>query len=159
MQPSGPQSPPFQFGISSLLLITTLVAVVMSVSVMVPGIGIALAVLATPALARTYVLSRRSRADGKPASAGEKVALFMMCLGIATLIALATGAAFFAACFVSFSGASAVSRKCPQPRYGPYDWLHSGGHRRPRRLDCPHGLLVQATTGENRIIPQSSRMA
>ena len=46
--PSEP-SPPFQFGLSSLLLITTLAAVVMSVSVMVPGIGIALAVISTPA--------------------------------------------------------------------------------------------------------------
>ena len=52
---------PFQFGLSSLLLITTLVAVIMSVSVMVPGIGILLAIISVPALVRTYVLVRRKR--------------------------------------------------------------------------------------------------
>lgn len=103
------QSPPFQFGLSSLLLITTLAAVVMSVSVMVPGVGIALAVLATPALIRTYVLVRRSRAGDKPATMNEKVLLFMACLAIATLIAMATGAAFFAACFLGFWGGSAAA--------------------------------------------------
>ena len=96
------QAPPFQFGLSSLLLITTLGAVIMSVGVMVPGIGILLAVISTPALIRTYVLVRRSRADGKPASTQEKFVLFVTCLGIAALIAVATGVAFFVTCFVGF---------------------------------------------------------
>ena len=104
-----PPSPPFQFGISSMLLITTLAAVVLSVTVMVPGIGIALAVVATPALVRTYMLTRRRRDSDKPVATGEKIVLFMMCLGIATLVALATGAAFFVTCFVSFWGVSAAN--------------------------------------------------
>lgn len=106
-RPAKPPPPRFQFGLSSLFLITTLAAVVMSISVMLPGIGIWLAIIATPALVRTYVLVRRSRADGKPASTEEKVVLFMACLGIAALIALATGAAFFVACFVGFWGGAA----------------------------------------------------
>ena len=100
--PPRPQAPPFQFGLSSLLLITTLAAVIMSVGVMVPGIGIALAVISTPALIRTYVLVRRSRADGKPASTQEKFVFFVTCLGIAALIALVTGVAFFVTCLVGF---------------------------------------------------------
>ena len=58
--------PPFQFGLSSLLLITTLAAVVMSVGVMVPGVGIALAIVATPALIRTYILTRRAARMASP---------------------------------------------------------------------------------------------
>jgi len=104
--PSQP-SPPFQFGLSSLLLITTLAAVVMSVSVMVPGIGIVLAIIATPALIRTYVLVQRSREDGKLASVQEKTLLFLACLGISALIALATGAAFFVTCLVGVFAGSA----------------------------------------------------
>jgi hypothetical protein len=107
------QSPPFQFGLSSLLLITTLAAVVMSVSVMLPGLGIALAVISVPALVRTYVLVRGSRADGKPASAQEKVVLFLTCLGIAAIIAIVTGAAFFVTCLVGFIGTSAASGGVP----------------------------------------------
>jgi hypothetical protein len=90
-----------------MLLITTLAAVVMSVSVMAPGIGIALAVVATPALVRTYMLTRHRRDSDKPVAAGEKIVLFMMCLGIATLIALAAGAAFFVTCFFGFGVTSA----------------------------------------------------
>ena len=104
-----PQAPPFQFGLSSLLLITTLAAVIMSVSVMVPGVGILLAILATPALIRTYVLVRRSRADGKPAPTQEKFVLFITCLGISALIALGTGAAFFVTCLVGLAGGAAAS--------------------------------------------------
>ncbi len=106
---SAPPSPPFQFGLSSLLLITTLAAVVMSVSVMVPGLGIALAVISAPALIRTYVVVRNSREEGGVASIQEKIVLFLVCLCVSGLIALATGAAFFVTCFVGFWGSSAVA--------------------------------------------------
>jgi hypothetical protein len=94
---------PFQFGLSSLLLITTLVAVIMSVSVMVPGIGIFLAIVSVPALVRTYILIRRQRDEGKSASNRDKAVLFLLCLGIAALIALAVGVAFFMTCLGGFA--------------------------------------------------------
>ena len=99
---------PFQFGIASLLLITALVAVIMSVSVMVPGIGIALAMASVPALLRTYVLVRRKRENGEPVTNQDKAVLFVACLGVAVLIAIATGAAFFVPCFVSAIACSAI---------------------------------------------------
>jgi hypothetical protein len=102
-------SAPFQFGLSSMLLITTLVAVIMSVSVMVPGIGISLAIVSVPALVRTYVLVRRRREAGMPATSHDKAVLFVMCLGIAVLISIATGAAFFASCFAGFIVVSSAS--------------------------------------------------
>ncbi len=93
-----------------MLLITTLVAVIMSVGVMVPGIGIALAMASVPALLRTYVLVRRRREAGMPVTNQDKAVLFVLCLGIAVLIAIATGAAFFVPCFVSaFAGAATNS--------------------------------------------------
>jgi hypothetical protein len=93
---------PFQFGLSTMLLITTLVAVILSVSLMVPGVGICLAIVSVPALVRTYILVRRKREVGKSASNQEKALLFLACACIALLIALATGAAFFVPCFVGF---------------------------------------------------------
>jgi hypothetical protein len=103
------ESHPFQFGISSLLLITTLVAVVMSVSVMVPGIGICFAIVSVPALLRTYILVRRRRDANESATNSDKVVLFLLCLGIATLIGVAAGAAFYVTCLVGFLGGSAAA--------------------------------------------------
>jgi hypothetical protein len=99
----------FQFGLSSMLLITTLVAVIMSVSLMVPGIGIALAMASVPALLRTYVLVRRKRESGDRVTNHDKALLFVLCLGIALTIAIATGAAFFVPCFVSTLAGAAIS--------------------------------------------------
>jgi hypothetical protein len=101
-------SAPFQFGLSSMLLITTLVAVIMSVSVMVPGIGIALAVVSVPALLRTYVLIRRKREKGETVTNQDKAVLFVLCLGIAVTIAIATGAAFLVPCLVSTFAGGAI---------------------------------------------------
>ena len=101
---------PFQFGLSSMLLITTLVAVIMSVSVMVPGIGIALAIVSVPALLRTYVLVRRKRENGETVTNQDKALLFVLCLGIALLIAIAAGAAFFVPCLAGAFSCNAVSK-------------------------------------------------
>ena len=68
-------SPPFQFQLSSLLLVMTLFAVVMSASVTLPWAGIGLAVLAVPALTRTYVEMRRLPEDSDPVSLAEKALL------------------------------------------------------------------------------------
>ncbi len=90
---------PFQFGLSSLLLITTLVAVILSISVMVPGIGICLAIVSVPALVRTYVVvrgQRATRAKWCPIRTRRCFSWRASCT--ATLIAVATAAAFFVTC-------------------------------------------------------------
>jgi hypothetical protein len=88
----------FQFSLASLMLIVTLTAVLLGVGGMAPGLGIALAVLASPALVRTSVVAALSRARGKPMSVGAKVALFVVSLIVAVVIAIAAGAAFFVSC-------------------------------------------------------------
>ncbi len=49
----------FQFGLSSIMLIITLAAVLLGVYEMAPGIGIALAIVAIPALIPTCIISMR----------------------------------------------------------------------------------------------------
>jgi hypothetical protein len=82
---------PFQFGISTLLWLTTWVAVVMSVSVTVPG-GIVLMVVLVPPLLRTILYVRRKRGSGKFVSVGERIAVFIafffISLSIATVAAV-----------------------------------------------------------------------
>jgi len=89
----------FQFSIASLMLIMTLTAVLLGVGVMAPGMGIALAVLAAPALVRTSIVAARSRARGEPMTPFRKIHLFVTSLVVVGIIAVAAGTAFVVTCF------------------------------------------------------------
>jgi hypothetical protein len=84
---------PFQFGLSSLLLLTTYAAIVMSIAVMVPIIGIALAIMSVPALIRAYIVVRAYRKTGYALTHREKVRLFFAGLAVAYVIFLLSGIA------------------------------------------------------------------
>jgi hypothetical protein len=86
------------FGLSSLFLFVTLVAVICGVFALHPGLGIALAAAAAPAFLRTSVVAARLRASGKPLGTFESIAEFLGSVGIVCAIALATATAFFATC-------------------------------------------------------------
>jgi uncharacterized membrane-anchored protein len=107
IHPSSPAAvphKPFQFGISSLLLIMTLVCIIGSVTTMAPGLGIAMMVLGVPALVHTCVVASRRGASGKPMSSGAKALSFT--LGLVT--ALAVTAVAGVAAFVTFFAVCAV---------------------------------------------------
>ena len=100
----------YQFGIASMLLFTTLCAVVLGAFTIHPGLGIGLAILATPAALRTAILAIRRRAGGQPMSLGAKVWVFCGTLGLVAIIVAAVATAFVATCFplvfVAFEGLS-----------------------------------------------------
>lgn len=87
------------FTLSSLFLVMTLIAVCLGVAVQLPGLGIPLAILCTPALIRTMLIRARRRAKGRSMTAGEKVLVFLGSLAVVTTIAVAAGGAFVAVCF------------------------------------------------------------
>jgi hypothetical protein len=91
---------PLQFGISSMLLIVTLTAVVLSMGAVHPGLGIAGAILAVPALVRACVLANPARHGGRPLSAGKKLTLFLASVAVVAVVIGAGGAAFFFTCLV-----------------------------------------------------------
>lgn len=103
--PAGGELP--SYGLSTLLMVVTLIALILGVAAVAPGWAILLAVLAVPALVRTATASR-----GRATSAGEKVGLFLVSLGAAftTLVtAVVTAcAAFVAICFGGAFGATAL---------------------------------------------------
>jgi hypothetical protein len=74
-EPSRP-GPSLQFSLASLLLMVTLIAVVLGGYAHSPCIGIALAILAAPAVLYTAIAARRRQRRGKPMSAAEKVVVF-----------------------------------------------------------------------------------
>lgn len=103
---TGPQPSPivepraaYQFGISTLLLIMTLLAVLCGVLSMSPGLGVVLAIVATPALVRVGMTAVRRKVRGRPMTVPEKLGAFAGSVGVVVMICLAAGAAFVATCF------------------------------------------------------------
>jgi hypothetical protein len=95
--PSAAHVPP-QFGLSSLLLIMTLICVCLGLVSIAPGLIVPLVVLVVPALVRTMSASKRWTRQGKQMTIGEKFGAFFTSLGIVYLITVAGQIAFAAAC-------------------------------------------------------------
>jgi len=108
-----------QFSLASLMLIVTLFAVLLGVFRMAFGLGIVLAILVTPALVRTCMIAARSRAGGRPMSAGRKVSFFAGTLGLVAIIAVAVSVAFVATCFPIGFAAALEANWGPNARFSP----------------------------------------
>ena len=111
INPYAPPAPeesrvPFQFSLWALLIFTTYVAVLLSIGLMVPGLGIFLAILLTPALLRTYFRTVQAMARGEPPSGVEKLHFFVTGMGIAVVIGLAWVVALAVMCFAALSAGS-----------------------------------------------------
>ena len=87
------------FGLSSLMLLIALIAVCLGVMREVPGLGIALAVVATPALLRTIRTVARREARGRPMDVAEMIGAFFGSVAVVTTIGVAAGAVFTGTCF------------------------------------------------------------
>jgi hypothetical protein len=88
-----------QFSLASLFLVTTLVAVFLGVFMLAPGLGILLAVFATPATIRTMIASNYKRSAGTPWTTAEKIAAFFVSLVIMVAIGFAAFVAFQVVCW------------------------------------------------------------
>ncbi len=93
---------PQQFGLSSLMLIMTLICVCLGLVSIAPGLIVPLAVLVVPALARTISASKRFSRGGKQMTIDDKFAAFFTSLGIVFLIIIAGQIAFAAACLAGW---------------------------------------------------------
>ena len=96
---------PLQFGIASLLLVITFVAVLCSLIKMNPGLGIVIAVLTLPAMIRTVLSAFRRREAGRPMSGGDKASTFLSTVAMSICAIVAAGVtfcgAFVATCLVA----------------------------------------------------------
>jgi hypothetical protein len=89
----------FQFGLSSLLLLVTLVAILCSIIKMNPGIGIVVAGLAIPALVWTMIVAIRRGQSGAPMSAFGKTGVFVLAMLLFLGVLVAVIGAFLIALF------------------------------------------------------------
>jgi hypothetical protein len=120
--PDAPQHAGFHFSLASLMLFVTLVAVIMGVASVAPGLAIALAVLAVPALVHTAVLAMRRRARGEPLSPADKLSLFLSSAGALLISLLAAGIAFYATCWVGFFAGAGVGAGVGVRGYDSIGW-------------------------------------
>ncbi|HMP80524.1 MAG TPA: hypothetical protein PKD54_13800 [Pirellulaceae bacterium] len=95
----------FSYSLSSLLLVTTLIAICLSVFVALPGLGVMLAILALPPLIRTALVVNKRRANALGTETHQVVAMFFssMFVTIVTFLAVSITAfgTFCGLCFVS----------------------------------------------------------
>ena len=93
------------FSLSSLFLVMTLAAVCLGVFAAAPGLGVFLAIVSTPALARTVFVASRRKESGTEMSVGQKILAFTGALGVvAVTFVTASVIAFFTACFAALGG-------------------------------------------------------
>ena len=107
--PNTPESAPiiepraaYQFGISTLLLAMTMLAVLMGTFAIEPGIGLAVAFLATPPLIRTCIVATKRKTRGQAMSPLAKLGVFSSTLGIVIVVVAGSIGAFFAVCFTDY---------------------------------------------------------
>lgn len=97
---------PLTYSLSTLFLIVTLAGVCFGLIAAAPALGIPVTLLVTPALIRTFVILRR---DEQSPTTEDKVYGFVGSLGIAFMVMLAAGIAFFAACSAVGFGLAGIS--------------------------------------------------
>jgi hypothetical protein len=99
----------FQYGLSSLLLILTLVAILCSIAKMHLGLGIVVAILTVPALLRTIIVASRRGQRGEPMSIGGKAVSVLLTLAAVIAVSVLVLGAFIAA-FLATCAATTQSR-------------------------------------------------
>lgn len=94
-----PHGPPLQFSLATILLVMTLIAVCFGAFGISPGLGLAVAAFAAPALIRTLVVGAQQKRAGQRLSIADKLTAFLASLGIMILVAVAAIVAFQIACW------------------------------------------------------------
>lgn len=87
-----------QFSLETLFLVTTLVAVCLGVFLLAPGLGVLMALVTVPALARSFMMGYRRKQAGLRLTTGEKISAFVLSFFLMIAVGWAGCAAFFGVC-------------------------------------------------------------
>ena len=101
----------FQFGLSTLMLIVTLVAIICSISIMAPGLGVVVAILVMGGFIGVIKRSATAAAEGVRLSREQRIGAFFRSVGITfmvlAIIAVVIAIVIFVALFIMCSGFNA----------------------------------------------------
>jgi len=92
----------YQFSLATMMLTIALVAVLLGVFLISPGIGILLAVAVTPAFLRTCIVMARRKARGQPVSLADKLGSFAVSFAASVGLAVFVAGVVVVAVFVAF---------------------------------------------------------
>ena len=106
-------APPVQFSLATMFLLMTLIAVCLGVFVLAPGLGILLAIVSLPALARTVMVAGRRRQAGRRMTFADKLSAFLASLVLAIATAVSVGVAFYVMCWFGVSAWVGLRAEAP----------------------------------------------
>ncbi len=102
---------PPTFALTSLMLLITLVAVVLGVYTIAPGVAVLLVIAVVPALSRTFRVTRRREREGTPLRTRDKIGTFFYSTLLASVILVIVGGASAVAFIVGLFAACAADRQ------------------------------------------------
>lgn len=91
-------SAPFEFRLSSMMLVGAMIAVLMGVMLLAPGLGIVASIFLLPAFLRTLDVSVRKRFRGEPFSPREKAWVFGSTILIVLVVLVAVAISLMVIC-------------------------------------------------------------
>ena len=89
--------------------LVAVVAVGMALVVALPGLGVLMLILTTPAFLRTAFAATRRRAESRPMSVEQTLGSFISSLALVLVIGVAASIAFGVTCFAGFLGGAAIA--------------------------------------------------
>jgi hypothetical protein len=105
------------FSLATLMLVVTLVSIICGLSVVAPGVGLAAAAIALPALARTAMIRRHACPDHAANTLRDRLDLFLGSVGFVIVFGLASGICCFATCWPGFFVGSWIGQLWEQGDY------------------------------------------
>lgn len=105
-----------RFGLTTLFLVITLVAIVLALYRAAPGLAVLVGICTLPPVVRTAMLNRRAKSIGRPLTAGRTVGYFLssfgttfvILFGTLQVVALSAAAALLFMCFAGMGAYSLI---------------------------------------------------
>ena len=101
------------------MLTITLIAICLAANLLSLWLGVALAVIVTPAYLRTAFAARRRRSYVQPWTMEEKLLAFAGSMGVVLAISVSSVIAFYATCWAGFFGGAAACEAAGVKGYDP----------------------------------------
>jgi hypothetical protein len=98
------------FSLATMLLVVTIVSIVCGLGAIAPGLGLAAAIIAAPALARTAIVARHHPSPNSIDKLTGKISLFAGSVLFTTVFGVAAGVCCYATCWAGFFAGAFVGQ-------------------------------------------------
>ncbi len=116
--PNAMAAPSRGFSLATMLIVVTLFSLICGISVLLPGLGLAAAILTAPAVARTAIIARHTSRGANGSRVMDIIELFVASASFTLVFGLAAGICCFGSCFPAFFAGSFVGQLWEHGDYG-----------------------------------------